>query len=220
MELYITRHGKTEWNIEGRFQGVKDSPLVKSGIMDAHALRDYLADVHFDAVFSSPLGRAVETANLLFSQREDITVQLDQRIQEMNFGVFEGMKTTDILQVYPDIYDHLWNQPEQFERCPGGGESFAEVRARIISFLSDLDRFPDDSRIFIVTHGMYFICLLGYLLGYDPVDFPKINRSVVRGCSLTTVIKKQDDYQIIQIGDDHFLTSEAKDTFLIQQKKM
>ena len=62
MELYIVRHGKTDWNKECRFQGAKDIPLNEEGRAAAEKLHERLKDIHFDAVFSSPLSRAYETA--------------------------------------------------------------------------------------------------------------------------------------------------------------
>lgn len=220
MRLWITRHGKTQWNVEGRFQGALDSPLVSSGIEDAKTLHDYLLHESFDAVYTSPLGRAKATAALIFDGRNDITIKEDDRLQEMNFGIFEGMRTQDIFKKYATLYDNLWNHPEKFTRCPNGGESFLEVRERIVSFLAMLKTHPEMENIFLVTHGMYFICLLGYFMGYEPKDFPKINRHVVRGCSLTRVDIIAENVQILSVGDDHFLKPAKQDSFLIQQKKM
>lgn len=217
MKLYITRHGKTQWNIEGKFQGALDSPLVASGIEDAKALHHYLLNEHFDYVYTSPLGRAKTTCELIFKDR-GIKIQEDARLMEMNFGVFEGMKTQDIFKQYEELYDNLWNHPEKFTRCPNHGESFMEVRARIESFIHDISKLPSNSKIFIVTHGMYFVCLLAYFKGYELKDYPKINRYIVRGCSLTIVDIDKDTYQVECVGDDHYLKKEAQDTFLIKQK--
>lgn len=220
MQLYITRHGKTQWNVEGRFQGAKDSPLVESGKRDAKALHDYLLHDNFDAVFTSPLGRAKETARIIFSGRKDIKIQEDKRLEEMNFGIFEGMKTEAIFEEYNELYDNLWNHPEKFTRTPMGGESFDDVQKRISSFVSDLKEMPKDSKVFIVTHGMYFVCLQAYFLGLDRKDFPSINRYIVRGCSLTIVEIDGDHFEIKLLGDDHYLVKEEKASFLVQQKKM
>ncbi len=218
MKLYITRHGKTQWNIESRFQGVKDSPLVQTGIDDAKRLHDYLIDETFDYVYTSPLGRAKQTCKLIFENR-DILIKEDKRILEMNFGCFEGMKTEDIFKEYGELYDNLWNHPEKFTVCPGGGETFRDVRNRVEDFISEMKTLKDDQKVFIVTHGMYFICLLGYLMGYEPVDFPKINRHVVRGCSLTIVDITNDQITIECVGKDDYLPQEEKSTYVIKQQK-
>ena len=217
MKLYITRHGKTKWNIESRFQGVKDSPLVESGIRDANDLHDYLINEQFDYIYTSPLGRAKQTCELVFKDR-DVLIEEEPRILEMNFGVFEGMKTEDIFESYGELYDWLWNHPEKFTRCPDGGESFEEVLARVHSFVSDMKQLEDHQKVFIVTHGMYFICLLGYLMGLQPIDFPKINRHVVRGCSLTIVDIKEDTFNIICVGKDDHLQKEDHASYIIKKQ--
>lgn len=217
MDLYITRHGKTKWNQEKRFQGAKNSDLIQSGKEDAKALHDYLLDFRITHAYSSPLGRAKETAMIVLENR-NIDIIYDSRLQEMNFGSLEGMKIADINIQYHDVYDCLWNHPEKFVRCPGGGESFLEVRSRIESFLETLIQLPDDSQVLIVTHGMYFVNLLGYFLNYSPKDFVKINREIVRGGSLTHVKYEQQQFIIDYVGDNHYLKPQStKDSFLVEQ---
>lgn len=211
MKLYITRHGKTQWNIEGRFQGVQDSPLVDSGIRDANDLSNYIKDINFTKVYTSPLGRAKQTAKIVFKNREIIE---DKRISEMNFGVFEGMKKEDINQEYHELYDNLWNHPEKFTQCPNGGETFLDVKKRIVDFLEEMKQYDENENVFIVTHGMYFVCLLGYILGYEPKDFPKINRQIVRGCSITVVEINNEEMTVLCLGDDSFLIPEEKMSFI------
>lgn len=217
MKLYITRHGKTVWNVESRFQGVQDSSLVESGVRDANDLHNHLIDIPFVKVYTSPLGRAIQTTEIVFKNR-DINIEIEPRISEMNFGVFEGMKTQDIFKEYGELYDNLWNHPEQFTHCPGGGETFEDVKKRIVSFVNDLKQYDDNDNVFIVTHGMFFICLLGYFLGYDPIDFPKINRSVVRGCSVTIVEIQENQYNVLCLGEDTHLKKEDKFSYVIKQK--
>ena len=211
MKLYITRHGKTQWNIEGRFQGVQDSPLVDSGIRDANDLSNHIKDINFTKVYTSPLGRAKQTAKIVFKNKEIIE---DSRISEMNFGVFEGMKKDDIDSQYHELYDNLWNHPEQFTKCPNGGETFLDVKKRIVDFLEEMKQYDENENVFIVTHGMYFVCLLGYILGYEPKDFPKINRQIVRGCSITVVEINTEEMKVLCLGDDSFLTPEEKMSFI------
>ena len=69
MRLYITRHGKTVWNQEGRFQGAKDSKLTEEGRQDAVTLGQYIQKIPFNAVYTSPLGRAKATTSLIFADR-------------------------------------------------------------------------------------------------------------------------------------------------------
>lgn len=185
IKIYLTRHSKTEWNQEKRLQGHCDSPLTQEGIENAKALKNYLKqlDLHFDAIYSSPIKRAYHTAYILFP--DEYIIQ-DIRLMEMNFGDFEGRKIEDILKDDKELYDNLWNHPEKFTRIPNG-ESYNGVIVRAQSFLAELENLPQGSTVMIVTHGMFFIVLLACMLGLDKKDWIQINQKVVEGCSLTFV---------------------------------
>ena len=87
MKIYITRHSLTTWNEEKRLQGWKNSDLTKQGLEDAKRLGNYLKNQSFDGIYSSPLKRAKETAQLIFPNK---TIIEDDRLKEMNFGDYEG----------------------------------------------------------------------------------------------------------------------------------
>lgn len=89
MELYIVRHGKTYWNNEKRIQGWADIELTESGRQVAYDSAEGMKDIHFDAIYASPLKRAYETACILRGSRE-IPVVVDERIKEIGFGALEG----------------------------------------------------------------------------------------------------------------------------------
>ena len=91
MELYIFRHGRTVWNAQRKIQGDTDIALAKEGIDMAKAVAEKIADIHFDAIYSSPLQRAYETACILRGSRA-LEVIKDDRLRELNFGVLEGDK--------------------------------------------------------------------------------------------------------------------------------
>ena len=84
MKITITRHSKTLWNKEKRLQGCKDSPLSPEGMDNILALKEHIKNNHYDAIYSSPIKRAYDTAKLLFDNQPIIT---DERIREMNFGL-------------------------------------------------------------------------------------------------------------------------------------
>ena len=96
MKLYILRHGKTQWNALRKVQGAADIPLAEEGISLARKVGETLKDVPFDLCFSSPLKRAIQTAELVLGQKADrIPVILDKRIQEIDFGALEGTQFKD-----------------------------------------------------------------------------------------------------------------------------
>ena len=98
MELYIVRHGKTYWNEERKIQGWADIDLTEEGRAVAVLSAEGMKDIHFDAIYSSPLKRANETAHILRGDR-DLPIIVDERIKEIGFGVLEG---ADFLKIRGD----------------------------------------------------------------------------------------------------------------------
>lgn len=209
MKIYLTRHSKTVWNTEKRLQGRKDSPLIQEGIENAIELKQYIKNTQIDYIYSSPIPRAFKTAQLIFDNH--LIIQ-DNRIQEMNFGVFEGMKIKDILATNFTLYDNLWNHPENFTRIPEG-ESYEEVVLRVTEFIEDLKKLPKDSVVFIMTHGMCFIVLLCTMLGYKIKDFVRYNQNVVNGCSLTCVNYDKYEFKLEYYNDCSFLSNSETISF-------
>ena len=155
-DLYLIRHGQSVWNREGRLQGRFDSPLTETGRAQARALAPYVASLDA-ARLSSPQGRAVETARILFG--EDFTT--DTRLAEINIGDFAGRLTQDLLNDHPQIFDG--DPLDWYDRAPGG-EHFAGLAARVADFLDGL-RQP----AIIVTHGVTLRMLRVTAMG-QPLD--------------------------------------------------
>lgn len=212
MYLYITRHGLTKWNEEGRLQGHADSPLVEQGIQDALSLKEYIKQYPIERVYSSPLLRAYQTATLIF---DDQPIIKDERLKEMSFGIYEGLKVKKLLN--DPIYYALWNTPEKFERIQNG-ESYQEVFQRLNDFLEDLKKQPV-SHVFITIHGMLYVVLMGIIKNLEVKDLPKINHHIIRGGSLTIVEMTDHSFNIIEEGTSHFLVP-LKQTTVYKSKKV
>lgn len=200
MKIFITRHSKTLWNQEKRLQGWQDSPLTKQGIKDAYLLKERIKDISIDYCFSSPIKRAKMTSEILFEQ-----VIYDERLKEMNFGIYEGKKITDILN--DQQYSDLWNHPDEKTKL-SGGESYLDVQTRLRDFIDDIYQQHHDKTIFMTIHGMLFIILHGLMLNYKTSELVKINQSVVRGCSLSEVEYDGVTFNIKYIGDSSHLDNE------------
>lgn len=171
MELYIFRHGRTVWNAQRKIQGDTDIALAKEGIDMAKAVAEKIADIHFDAIYSSPLQRAYETACILRGSRA-LEVIKDDRLRELNFGVLEGTSFDNIQNSACDRrYSVFFTQPELYER-PEGGESLEELTDRAADFLKDLKaKYHGDERIMIVAHGAMNKALLKNIRGLEMKDF-------------------------------------------------
>ncbi|MCL2528403.1 MAG: DUF4173 domain-containing protein [Defluviitaleaceae bacterium] len=149
MELYVARHGQTQFNAEGRYQGGgQDSPLTPEGITQAQNLGKTLVGLHFDAVYSSPLGRASTTAETALGENNKIIH--DPRLVEVGLGVMEGMLWEDAAEYYPKSAP-LLSDPVNYIPPPKG-EALPDMINRVSSFLDDVVK-AGHNRAFVLTHG-------------------------------------------------------------------
>ncbi len=147
MNLYITRHGETDYNTNGRFGGRIDTPLNERGISEANELKKKLENIKFDRVYSSSLSRAYETAKII----TDDEIIIDDRIIERSNGDLEGKLKSEIKDL-PDF-----NDPSETRY---NIESIIDFKKRINSFLEDIISL-DLENVLVVTHagvGIYMRC--------------------------------------------------------------
>ena len=156
MKIYVTRHGQTDYNKKRMMQGRSDIPLNEVGIAQATARREMLGDIKFDAVYSSPLIRAVKTAQIIGNVSEEEIIK-DERIIEANFGKYELMNyygTGISMMLY-------WSFPELF-KAPEGVETIQEMIDRTSSFLKELEQ-KDYENVLVACHGGIIRPIRGYL---------------------------------------------------------
>ena len=160
--LYIVRHGETEWNKIGRYQGITNVPLNENGIAQAKACGNALKDVHFDRILSSDLSRALVTAETIRGNRQ-LEIKTDERLREINFGDWEKLLFTEIEERWPGLIDQMYRRPD-IVKVPNG-ESFQEVQDRAWSAVSDfLNENNEDETILITCHGGTIRTILWKLL--------------------------------------------------------
>ena len=148
MKIYIARHGQTDWNTEMRAQGRKDMPLNDTGRAQAETLRNQIKDIKFDAVYSSALKRAAETAQIAIGDRYDIIY--DDRLLERSFGDFEGK----IVKSWSELVEGINIDDITLEKIPGGVEPVSSMLARANDFVKYLkQKYDDDATILVVSHG-------------------------------------------------------------------
>jgi glucosyl-3-phosphoglycerate phosphatase len=163
--VLLLRHGRTEWNASGRFQGQMDSPLDLIGRAQAAAAAVAVAPMRPDAVVASDLSRTVDTASAVGAE-VGLSVSLDARLREINLGEWEGLTRAEARERFPAEYGS-WQAGSDERR--GGGETYAEVGARSAECIIDwLDRLGPGSLLVAVTHGGTARATIGTLLGFDP----------------------------------------------------
>jgi broad specificity phosphatase PhoE len=182
-QLLLTRHGETDWNAAGRWQGHSDTPLNEAGRRQARALAELLDGV--DAVYSSDLARARETAEIV-AERLGLPVRLDPRLRERGFGSWEGLTTTEIEQRFAD--DHRrWQAGDGFGASDA--EPFDAFAARISAFLDDVLGMHVDETVLVVAHGGSIRVVHALARG---LDYVRDHRSIpaVANCSLARYAAK------------------------------
>jgi len=173
MQIYFVRHGKTEWNLQRRFQGAHgDSPLLPQSLIDIQKLGSFLAGTKFAEIYSSPLKRAQDTAEgIVKALSYPLTIKLDDRLREFDLGAMEGLTFAEAQAQYPKQVSDIWEQPAKYDGHSIGGENYSEVIARGKSFGHDIAlRFKENDKVLAVSHGAALGAIMGGLLGYPLAD--------------------------------------------------
>ena len=174
MKLYFVRHGRTEWNEEGRIQGANgDSPLLESSIQQLEALGRHLSQTHFDAAYSSDLPRAVHTAQILLKQNQHPTsLQETPALREWQLGRLEGGKIVELKALYPEEMKAFRHNLAEFHHDIFGAESVEETTQRTVNFIKSL-KDKSGEAILIVGHGANLTASIRSLLGYKTEELRK-----------------------------------------------
>lgn len=191
-KLYLTRHGETEWNKEGRMQGFGDSPLSELGILQGEWLRDRIKDTEIDVIYSSPIGRAYETAKIVRGTR-DIEIIKCHGLKELNMGLWEGRTQEDIKAEDKENHFNFWNVPSKYVPT-GNGETFYEVKDRSFDTIMDIVKNNKGKRILIVSHT---ITIKGFWTRLENKSIDELwKEPFIKQTSLTEIDFKEDSFEI------------------------
>jgi len=146
----MVRHGETVWNTEKRHQGHLDSPLTKTGQAQGQALAERLAGFNLQAIYSSDLMRALDTARLIDPHRQ-LPIQSDTRLRERHFGIFQGLTLEEVRLRYPFEYER--HQSHDPDYVIPGGESLRQFYRRTTEAFAELVGRQEEGTILAVTHG-------------------------------------------------------------------
>ena len=149
--LCLVRHGETDWNLEGRYQGQSNVPLNGNGLLQARELAQSLRGYQFAALYTSDMDRARQTAAALAEEFKLVSKE-DARLREIHQGEWEGQLAEVIKQRYSELWDNRFTDPENVR--PPGGESVAEVAARISAALDEIARAHPEGNVLVVSHGL------------------------------------------------------------------
>lgn len=161
-KFILLRHGQTNWNIQGRYQGHADIPLNETGKAQAEKAARELESIPFDVIYSSDLQRAKDTAAAVLRYHQPVPVYYDQRIRERSFGEYEGAPYNPELHD-PKISKAKDSNPTTF-RFPGG-ESLVDVETRAKAFYQDVIKQHPEETVLVVSHGSFLSVLSTILYG-------------------------------------------------------
>jgi probable phosphoglycerate mutase len=205
VQLLLVRHGETTWNREGRIQGHLDSPLTERGLAQAQAAAARLARERIDALYSSDLGRAQETARHV-AAATSLELRLDGGLRERSFGILEGKTWEEIGRDHPDDARLLAEDPSH---AMPGGESLVQFRERVTGALRRLAREVGAGTIAVVTHGGVLGVLYREAMGI-PLDAPRTYETLNAGVNHFRFV--DDRWSIVRWGDaDHLDIDESLD---------
>ena len=203
MKIYITRHGETEWNKEGRMQGWKDSNLTEKGIDNAKKLGESLKHINFDHIYCSPLGRAVDTAKYIRGNK-DTEITIIESLKEMGFGICEGMEHGKIKELYPSQQFNFWNKPHLYEAVDG--ESFDELIYRVKKVLYDIINNTTGENILVISHTVVIKAVYSIIKNYSLEHF--WDEPFIYDTCLTILNVEDSKIEIILEADISHLTKD------------
>jgi broad specificity phosphatase PhoE len=178
-ELILARHGETAWNAENVFRGRADVDLDRVGLKQAELLGKYLSNWELEAIYSSPLRRALDTANMV-ARYQKVAVRVAEGLTDFDYGEWQSLPEQEVKKLYPALHNEWHSNPHKV-RTPGG-ESLEDVRRRAVEVVDGiLSR--DHRNVLLVSHRVVIKVLICYLLGLDNSCFWNIRHDV---CGITT----------------------------------
>ncbi|NDJ54292.1 MAG: histidine phosphatase family protein [Chloroflexi bacterium] len=164
LTLYLVRHGETQYNADGRFQGVTDVPLNELGRKQAAAVGERFKSMNFDVIYSSDLQRAQETAKAISAHHQKEII-LDQRLREIDFGSWEGLFFREVFVSQREVWER-WRA--EFDFAPERAETLQTTVDKADSMLAHIREHHEDQTVVCVGHGGTLRVMVCRLLGIPP----------------------------------------------------
>jgi len=198
-EIILARHGETEWNVAEVFRGRIDVGLNETGIKQAGLLAEYLGALKIEAVYSSPLARALKTAGMV-ADHHRLEVKIAAGLIDFDYGEWQGLSQQEVKDKYEELYSEWLKNPHQV-RMPGG-ETLEDVRKRAVDVL---DTVVAEYRggVVLVSHRVVNKVLICALLGLDNSHFWNVKQDT---CGITT----------FAYGDGRFVLTEHNNTSFLK----
>ena len=202
-EIIIARHGQTEWNVGEVFRGRIDVELDETGMKQAKLLAEYLSDTRVDAIYSSPLRRALKTAEAIASRHQP-EVEIAPGLIDFDYGKWQGLPHQEVKDKYQELYAEWITNPHKV-KMPDG-ESLNDVRRRAIGVVDEIiARY--EGTVVLVAHRVVNKVLICALLGLDDSHFWNIKQDT---CGMTTFAYENGRFILIEHNNTSYLKSLLK----------
>jgi probable phosphoglycerate mutase len=202
MRMFIVRHGESNWNAEGRFQGRQDTELSPKGMEQGEKIAEYLSSHRFEAIFTSPLKRSSITAARIASACGCEVLEEMDELTEICHGDWETRMTAEVTERWPRLFD-LWHTAPHTVLMPGpGGESLRDVQARVQRGAEKIKK-KCSGDVCLVSHDVPIKMLLCHFLNAPLSSFWNF---LIPNCSLTIAETREGGIVRVNLmGDAHFL---------------
>jgi len=195
--LYLARHGETEWNVEKRLQGHKDSSLTPLGMLQAAWLSEALYNTEFTCIYTSPAGRTRKTAEIVRGKKQSPIIACDE-LREIRMGDWEGRTGSSVQEQSPLEYHSFWNTPHLYKPA-NGGESFCELYDRVVPWLDAKLSEHAGQCVLVVAHSATLKLIMGYLQGRPLAEL--WNPPILKPASLCKVVIEEGAVSTPLYGD-------------------
>ena len=200
LRIYFMRHGETVWNRDRRYQGMTDIELSETGIKQAECVAERLKNIQIDKIYSSPLKRAMATAEPVAAVK-GLEIIPDDRFREIHFGEWEGQTVPELIEKYGDTYKNFIRNP-QIYGFPGEG-SVQNVINRLKPGIDEIME-HDDGNVLIISHGGMIRLMIMYIMGLDDSWFTKM---WIDNTALSTIEFREDRTVLLKLNDNTHLAA-------------
>jgi broad specificity phosphatase PhoE len=203
--LYLVRHGETEWNRKNLCMGQLDIPLNDLGVRQAERLAERLSKITIDALYTSDLSRASQTAQMI-AQKTGLTPIVKKELREIYLGDYQGISTEELRKKFPSAYLIPSGKAAQAKELEYPEiETRTKLYFRAVRIFNEISKNHPDQTVVIVSHGGLIRCLTNFVLGQNSNCKDEIFYSLgvdCSNCSITLIRAESDaDYRLVVIND-------------------
>lgn len=199
MKIYFIRHGETVWNTLKIFQGSSNSPLTEKGREQAKKLGEKLKNTEFTNFYSSPMGRTIETSQLIIGDR-DIKIEFIEEFKEISVGRMEGVPREKFEKDFPEQYHNFFFNPKDYDPTPFDGETYPHLLERVqIGLNKIIQNYEKDDIVAVVSHGVTLKAIFKIIKN---MSFEELGEAPVPKNTSLSIVDYTDGKYTIEVFSD------------------